>query len=273
MCSHTQSHKLPYLPHPLASVTQSASAQPKSVSSSSKPPAPDSKPSPSLSKLVGSQQQQPPSQSDLPSNGAPTTTCFAPNSAGSSSTSVAFAPTTYHRPSNTRPNAERTRGTAAATAPVTTATADTVVDCGTERVGNWAADLVLQMLEASKAGDINLVHGLIAEHQRLVAGGAAADGGVDAVSPPPSMMDTADLINCRDIDGRHSTPLHFAAGYNRLALVELLLKFGADVHAVDKGGLVPLHNACSYGHAKVGLGGHLVAFMRILLILLDNDVL
>ena len=26
---------------------------------------------------------------------------------------------------------------------------------------------------------------------------------------------------------------------------------GADVHAKDKGGLVPLHNACSYGHYEV----------------------
>ena len=31
----------------------------------------------------------------------------------------------------------------------------------------------------------------------------------------------------------------------------MLLKHGADVHAKDKGGLVPLHNACSYGHYEV----------------------
>uniref|UniRef100_A0A8C7FV96 Poly [ADP-ribose] polymerase n=1 Tax=Oncorhynchus kisutch TaxID=8019 RepID=A0A8C7FV96_ONCKI len=58
-------------------------------------------------------------------------------------------------------------------------------------------------------------------------------------------------VNCRDLEGRHSTPLHFAAGYNRVALVEYLLHHGADVHAKDKGGLVPLHNACSYGHYEV----------------------
>ncbi|XP_062873525.1 tankyrase, TRF1-interacting ankyrin-related ADP-ribose polymerase b isoform X2 [Trichomycterus rosablanca] len=58
-------------------------------------------------------------------------------------------------------------------------------------------------------------------------------------------------VNCRDLDGRHSTPLHFAAGYNRVAVVEYLLQHGADVHAKDKGGLVPLHNACSYGHYEV----------------------
>lgn len=48
-----------------------------------------------------------------------------------------------------------------------------------------------------------------------------------------------------------STPLHLAAGYNRVGVVEVLIKHGADVHAKDKGGLVPLHNACSYGHYDV----------------------
>ena len=42
-------------------------------------------------------------------------------------------------------------------------------------------------------------------------------------------------VNCRDLDGRHSTPLHFAAGYNRVAVVEYLLQHGAEVHAKDKG--------------------------------------
>lgn len=42
-------------------------------------------------------------------------------------------------------------------------------------------------------------------------------------------------MNCRDLEGRHSTPLHFAAGYNRVAVVEYLLQNGADVHAKDKG--------------------------------------
>ena len=32
-----------------------------------------------------------------------------------------------------------------------------------------------------------------------------------------------------------STPLHLAAGYNRVGVVELLLQQGADVHAKDKG--------------------------------------
>lgn len=86
-------------------------------------------------------------------------------------------------------------------------------------------DLEVQLLEASKAGDLETV-------QRIVSA-------------------NAHTVNCRDLDGRHSTPLHFAAGYNRVPVVEFLLENGAEVHASDKGGLVPLHNACSYGHYEV----------------------
>lgn len=86
-------------------------------------------------------------------------------------------------------------------------------------------DVDIQLLEAAKSGDLDLVKKLI--------------------TAQPS------AVNCRDLDGRHSTPLHFAAGYNRVSVVEYLLQNGADVHAKDKGGLVPLHNACSYGHYEV----------------------
>ena len=33
--------------------------------------------------------------------------------------------------------------------------------------------------------------------------------------------------------------------------MELLLQTGANVHSRDDGGLIPLHNACSFGHAEV----------------------
>ncbi|KAJ8264368.1 hypothetical protein GJAV_G00148350 [Gymnothorax javanicus] len=85
------------------------------------------------------------------------------------------------------------------------------------------SDTDRQLLEASKSGDLEIV-------KRLC---------------------TIQNVNCRDVEGRQSTPLHFAAGYNRVAVVEYLLQHGADVHAKDKGGLVPLHNACSYGHYEV----------------------
>lgn len=86
-------------------------------------------------------------------------------------------------------------------------------------------DIEVQLLDAAKAGDLDTV-------QRIV------------VANPHT-------VNCRDLDGRHSTPLHFAAGYNRVPVVEFLLEHGAEVYASDKGGLVPLHNACSYGHYEV----------------------
>lgn len=44
-------------------------------------------------------------------------------------------------------------------------------------------------------------------------------------------------------------PLSFLliAGYNNVEVAEYLLEHGADVNARDKGGLIPLHNASSYG--------------------------
>lgn len=62
---------------------------------------------------------------------------------------------------------------------------------------------------------------------------------------------TPENINCRDAQGRNSTPLHLAAGYNNYEVAEYLLENGADVNAQDKGGLIPLHNASSYGHLDI----------------------
>lgn len=41
------------------------------------------------------------------------------------------------------------------------------------------------------------------------------------------------------------------AGYNNLEVAEYLLAHGADVNAQDKGGLIPLHNAASYGVSAI----------------------
>ena len=68
-----------------------------------------------------------------------------------------------------------------------------------------------RLLEASRSGEVEVVRAILGKH--------------------------AHLVNCRDVDGRQSTPLHFAAGYNRLEVVQCLLERGADVHAKDKGGL------------------------------------
>eukprot|EP00794_Sanderia_malayensis_P005571 gene5571-6259_t len=88
---------------------------------------------------------------------------------------------------------------------------------------NSSSDTNKQILEAAKSGDISIL----------------------------KMLTTSQNVNCEDVDGRHSTPLHFAAGFNKLDVVQFLLQNSADVHAKDKGGLVPLHNACSYGHYEV----------------------
>ena len=41
---------------------------------------------------------------------------------------------------------------------------------------------------------------------------AARAGNLESVR----QLCSAQNVNCRDIEGRHSTPLHFAAGYNRV---------------------------------------------------------
>ena len=58
-------------------------------------------------------------------------------------------------------------------------------------------------------------------------------------------------VNCTTAIGRESTPLHLAAGYNKLEVAKLLLKNGAKVDFADKGGLIPLHNAASFGHYEM----------------------
>lgn len=50
------------------------------------------------------------------------------------------------------------------------------------------------------------------------------------------LLDRGVSVNLKDSTGRKSTPLHFAAGYGRLNVVELLIIKGADVSAKDDGG-------------------------------------
>lgn len=62
-----------------------------------------------------------------------------------------------------------------------------------------------------------------------------------------------------------STPLHLAAGYNRVKTVQLLLQHGADVHAKDKGysnvSLTP--SVIIYTFSLKWFCGHFVAFLAI----------
>lgn len=100
-----------------------------------------------------------------------------------------------------------------------------VVELPKEPSPDLPNELEIQLLEASKSGDLVTVKRIISSNPKLV--------------------------NCRDTEGRNSTPLHFSSGYNRVAVVEYLLQNKADVHMQDKGGLVPLHNSSSYGHLEV----------------------
>lgn len=43
-------------------------------------------------------------------------------------------------------------------------------------------------------------------------------------------------VNCKDNEGRNSTALHLASGYNNIEVAEFLLMNGAQVDIPDKGG-------------------------------------
>ena len=93
-----------------------------------------------------------------------------------------------------------------------------------------------RFLEAAKAGDSDTVQVVLRLSIKTPAARPRVVPSVTAlVSLSPQQLCTPQNVNCRDLEGRHSTPLHFAAGYNRVAVVEYLLHHGADVHAKDKG--------------------------------------
>lgn len=78
-----------------------------------------------------------------------------------------------------------------------------------------------------------LNHKLINNHPELKLLDAARNGDLQTVT---AILEAGPyLVNCRDVDGRQSTPLHFAAGYNHPEVVKLLLEKGADIQARDKG--------------------------------------
>lgn len=54
-------------------------------------------------------------------------------------------------------------------------------------------------------------------------------------------------MNCIYFSRPDMSLFTLTAGYNNLEVAEYLLEHGADVNAQDKGGLIPLHNAASYG--------------------------
>lgn len=104
------------------------------------------------------------------------------------------------------------------------------------RDGDTALDLALQ------TGDEELIDILRGDAAFL---DACKRG--DLVKVKKLLAIDRDIVNCRDVTGRNSAPLHLAAGYNHLPVAECLLNAGADTVVRDKGGLIPLHNAASYG--------------------------
>lgn len=121
---------------------------------------------------------------------------------------------------------------------------------------------------ASRQRGISMVGESTATAVEEGAAGGAANGGGATSDPDKNLFDACrngDLtrvrkllangynVNAKNTPGRKSTPLHFAAGFGRREVVELLLNRGASVTARDEGGLIPLHNACSFGHAEVVL--------------------
>ena len=81
----------------------------------------------------------------------------------------------------------------------------------------------------------------------LLGNGAILDAAKKGELARLMKLITPENVNCRDSAGRNSTPLHLAAGYNNYDVARFLLDNKADVNAPDKGGLIPLHNAASFG--------------------------
>ena len=66
------------------------------------------------------------------------------------------------------------------------------------------------------------------------------------------MTKNGDLVNCFDKDGRLSTPLHFAAGYNRLNICKYLLEKHYDlIKFKTEMGWTPLHSAAYWNNYEI----------------------
>ncbi len=97
---------------------------------------------------------------------------------------------------------------------------------------------------ARHLNDLDLVD-LLQSDQALLD--AAKNGDLKRMRRLFAALDAHLNVNCSETSGRLSSPLHLAAGYNHLSAAEFLIERGAQCDVRDKGGLVPLHNAASYG--------------------------
>ena len=101
------------------------------------------------------------------------------------------------------------------------------------QVGN--SDVETRLLEAAKSGELETVKVGQAAETRWLPHPCPTHNGCLTCAPPTQRLCSGQNVNCQDICGRSSTPLHFAAGYNRVEVTDWLLRNGADVNARDKG--------------------------------------
>ena len=115
-----------------------------------------------------------------------------------------------------------------------------------------AAKKVLKALfEAAARGDTKTVEGVkdLAQYKdgrgRSCLHFAAASGQVECAK---RILELAPQLSTQ-VDDDGAAPLHLAASRCRVAVVELLLKWGADAKGADSSGATPLHKACAPAEA------------------------
>ena len=59
------------------------------------------------------------------------------------------------------------------------------------------------------------------------------------------------IANINAVEIRDKTCIHLASSHDRDDIVEMLLRYGAEVNAKSDGGWTPLHNACETGSEKI----------------------
>ena len=109
-----------------------------------------------------------------------------------------------------------------------------------ERPACSNSDIESQLLEAAKNGEIEVVKVEYVATFIFLKLPRPFTHNFYALPGPLQRLCTPRNVNCRDMQGRFSTPVHFAAGYNRVDVVEYLLQQNADVTAKDKGCVVAL---------------------------------